>query len=237
LAVGRYTVKGEKQGFKMMALTGIDLNAGAHATADLTLQVGATREEVVVESTRQTINTQSAEMSQTVDSQQVSSLALNERNYVQLTTMIAGAATTTFDQTSFTTGMSTAAAAAINGMREDQNLFTVDGGYNNDSGSNSTQLNNVGIDFVSEVSVQASNFSAEYGHNAAASVNVLTKSGGAQFHGGVFEFDRNDYFDSVNPGSKLNLIRKIHESPDTEGLICYKHVDKTVFEEAEKAFL
>ena len=107
--------------------------------------------------------------------------------------------------------MSTA-AAATNGMREDQNLFTVDGGYNNDSGSNSTQLNNVGIDFVSEVSVQASNFSAEYERNAAASVNVVTKSGGAQFHGGVFEFDRNDYFDSVNPGSKLNLIRKIHES-------------------------
>ena len=205
LSVGQYTVRGEKQGFKMTAVTGIDLNAGAHATADITLQIGAAKEEVIVESTGQTINTQSAEMSSTVDSQQVQDLALNERNYVQLTTLIAGAATTTFDQTSFTTGMSTA-AAAINGMRQDQNLFTVDGGYNNDSGSNGTQLNNVGIDFVSEVSVQASNFSAEYGRNAAASINVVTKSGGSKFHGGAFEFDRNNYFDAASAGSKLVLI-------------------------------
>ncbi len=202
MAVGRYTVKGEKQGFKTTALTGIDLNAGAHATADLVLQVGAIKEEVTVESSGQTLNTQTAEMSATVDAQQVQDLALNERNYVQLTTIIAGAAVTTFDQSSFTTGMSTA-AAAINGMREDQNLFTVDGGYNNDSGSNGTQLNNVGIDFTAEVSVQASNFSAEYGRNAAASVNVVTKSGGSQFHGGGFDFVRNDFFDATSPTNKL----------------------------------
>jgi outer membrane receptor protein involved in Fe transport len=205
LQVGRYTVKGEKKGFKAMSLTGIDVNAGSHATADLTLQVGAASEEITVESAGETINTQSAEMSATVDSQQVADLALNERNYVELTTLIAGAATTTFDQSSLTTGMSTA-AAAINGMRQDQNLFTVDGGYNNDSGSNGTQLNNVGIDFVSQVSVQASNFSAEYGRNAAASINVVTKSGGARFHGSAFEFDRNNFMDAASAGSKLVLI-------------------------------
>jgi hypothetical protein len=202
LAVGRYTVKGEKQGFKALSLTGIDLNAGAHATADLTLEIGTAQEVITVESTGQTINTESAEMSAIVDSKQVDALALNERNFVQLTTMIAGSAMTAFDQTAFTTGMSTA-AAAINGMREDQNLFTVDGGYNNDSGSNGTALNNVGIDFIDQVSVQASNFSAEYGRNAAASVNVVTKSGGAKFHGGAFEFDRNDFFDATSPTNKL----------------------------------
>ena len=47
-----------------------------------------------------------------------------------------------------------------------------------DSGSNATQLDNVGIDFVREVSIQTSNYSAEYGRNDAASVNVVTKSGG-----------------------------------------------------------
>jgi hypothetical protein len=203
LAVGRYTVKGEKQGFKVLSLTGIDLNAGAHATADLTLEIGTAQEVITVESTGQTINTETAEMSATVDSKQVDALALNERNFVQLTTMIAGSAMTTFDQTTFTTGMSTA-AAAINGMREDQNLFTIDGGYNNDSGSNGTSLNNVGIDFIDQVSVQASNFSAEYGRNAAASVNVVTKSGGANFHGGAFEFDRNDFFDATSPTNKLS---------------------------------
>jgi hypothetical protein len=203
LSVGRYSVKAAKQGFKTFTVSGTDLNAGAHVTVDLTLPVGSTTESVTVTAVGETVNTSSAEMATTVDAQQVQSLALNERNFVQLTTIVPGAATTTFDQSTMTTGMSTA-AAAINGMRTDQNLFTVDGGYNNDSGSNSTSLNNVGIDFVSEVTVQTSNFSAEYGRNAASSVNVVTKSGTDRFHGGAFEFVRNQIFDAANPGSKLN---------------------------------
>ncbi|HVJ09659.1 MAG TPA: carboxypeptidase regulatory-like domain-containing protein [Acidisarcina sp.] len=204
LAVGRYSVTAEKQGFKTYTVAGTDLNAGAHATVDLSLPVGSTSESVIVSTTGETINTASAEIARTVDSQQVQTLALNERNFVQLTTIVPGAATVSFDQTAMTTGMSTT-AAAINGMRTDQNLFTVDGGYNMDSGSNSSQLNNVGIDFVQEVTVQTSNFSAEYGRNAASSVNVVTKSGTNQFHGGVFEFVRNQIFDAANPGSKLNI--------------------------------
>lgn len=204
LAVGHYMVTAEKQGFKKVRVTGTSLSAGAHATVNLTLQVGAVAETVEVTALGDTVNSSSAEISRVVDQQQVQALALNERNYVQLTTIVPGAATVSFDQTALTTGMSTA-AAAINGMRTDQNLFTVDGGYNMDSGSNTSQMNNVGIDFVQEVSVQTSNFSAEYGRNAAASVNVVTRSGGNQFHGGAFEFVRNDIFDAISPGSKLNI--------------------------------
>lgn len=204
LPVGHYSVVAEKSGFKRYEVSGSELNAGAHATIDLSLPVGGAEETISVSSVGQTVNTESAEIARTVTQQQVQALALNERNYVQLTTIIPGAATLVFDQTSLTTGQSTA-AAAINGLRTDQNLFTVDGGYNLDSGSNSTQLNNVGIDFVQEVSVQTSNFSAEYGRNAGASVNVVTRSGGNQFHGGVFEFLRNNYADAISPGSKINL--------------------------------
>src|SRR5260370_10731015 len=129
-------------------------------------------------------------------------MALNERNYVQLVSLIPGAALTTIDQALLTTGMSTT-PSSVNGTRADGNFFSVDGGYNMDSGSNATQLDNVGIDFVREVAIQASNFSAEYGRNAGASVNVVTKSGGNNFHGSLFEYVRNDIFDATNPASKL----------------------------------
>lgn len=203
LPVGRYRVTAEGNGFKTSTVSGIELNAGAHPAVNITLTVGSINETVTVSTTGANINTTTAEMSRTVDSQQVQNLALNERNFVQLTTIVPGAATLTFDQSTLTTGMSIT-AAAINGIRNDQNFFTVDGGYNMDSGSNGTQLNNVGIDFTQEVTVQTSNFSAEYGRNAGSSVNVVTKSGGDQFHGGAFEFVRNEIFDSANPGSKLN---------------------------------
>jgi hypothetical protein len=204
LTVGQYSVDGTVKGFKEILVLHTSVDAGAHATVDLKMQLGAATETIEVTAQGQTVNTSSAEIARTVDQQQVQSLALNERNYVQLTTIVPGAATLVFDPTTLTTGMSTA-AAAINGMRTDQNLYTVDGGYNMDSGSNSSQLNNVGIDFIEQVSVQTSNFSAEYGRNAGASVNVVTRSGGNQFHGGAFEFVRNDYFDAIFPSSKLNI--------------------------------
>src|SRR2546425_12399559 len=117
--------------------------------------------------------------------------------------LIPGAALTTFDQTTLTTGMSTT-AASVNGNRADGNLFTVDGGFNLDGGSNATQLNNVGIDFIREVAIQTSNYSAEYGRNDGASINVVTRSGGNSFHGGGFEYVRNDRFDATHVGSKMN---------------------------------
>src|SRR5215831_418528 len=203
LPVGTYKVRVESKGFKTITKDGNDLIAGAHLVVNFPLQIGSVTEVVEVHSTGATVNTLCGEISRTIDSEQVQHLALNERNYVQLVSLIPGAALTSFDQTALTTGMSTT-ASSVNGQRADGNLFTVDGGFNMDSGSNATQLDNVGIDFVREVSVQTSNYSAEYGRNDAASVNVVTKSGGNRFHGSAFEFVRNEIFDATNPGSKLN---------------------------------
>jgi hypothetical protein len=203
LPVGIYSVTGEQPGFKATTVSGNDLVAGARMTVDLALQLGAVTETVEVHGVGATVNTTSGEISRTIDSQQVEHLALNERNYGQLVTLIPGATLTNFDQTTLSTGMSTT-SASVNGLRADGNLFTVDGGYNLDSGSNATQLDNVGIDFIREVAVQSSNYSAEYGRNDAASVNVVTKSGGNKFHGSLFEYVRNDIFDAAFASAKLN---------------------------------
>ncbi len=203
LPVGVYTVSASaQQGFKGIKKTGNDLSAGARLAVDLRLEVGATTDVVEVTATGETVNTVSGELARTVDSRQVQNLALNERNYVQLVSLIPGAALTTFDQQTLTTGMSTT-ASCVNGRRADGNNFSVDGGFNMDSGSNSTQLNNVGIDFIQEVSVKSSNFSAEYGRNSGASVNVVTRRGGEAFHGGAFEYLRNNIFDAINPANKI----------------------------------
>src|SRR5205814_9170270 len=74
----------------------------------------------------------------------------------------------------------------------------VDDGGNLDSGSHATQLNNVGIDFIREVNIKTSNVSAEYGRNSGAAINVTTKSGTNQVHGGAFEFLRNEDLDARN---------------------------------------
>ncbi|HEX7314050.1 MAG TPA: TonB-dependent receptor [Pyrinomonadaceae bacterium] len=198
LPVGTYVVTAESQGFKRAEQRGVALTADARLTVDMALEPGQVTETVQVSTALgETVNNTSGEVARVIDSQQVQNLALNGRNYIQLLTLIPGVAQTTDDQLELSTSLATN-TQSINGNRGQMTNMTVDGGTNLQSGSNASQINNVGIDFIQEVKVQTSNFSAEYGRNSGAQVNVVTKSGGNEFHGSAFEFLRNDKLDARN---------------------------------------
>jgi hypothetical protein len=198
LPVGAYSVGAVRTGFKRAEQSGVSLAADARLTIDLALDAGQVNETVQITSVAgETINTTSGEVARVIDSQQVQSLALNGRNYVQLLSLIPGVALTTDDQLELSTSLATN-TQSVNGNRGQMTNMTVDGGTNLQSGSNASQINNVGLDFIQEVKVQTANFSAEYGRNSGAQVNVVTKSGGNQFHGSGFEFLRNEKLDARN---------------------------------------
>ena len=142
------------------------------------------------------MNTVSGEIARTVDRQQVQNLALNGRNYLQLTTLIPGAPDLNPNALDIMTGLGI--NTSINGSRTNATLLSVDGGFNMDSGSNNSQISNVGVDFIEEVSIKTANFSAEYGRNSGAAVNIVTRSGTNEFHGSVFEYHRNEGLDANN---------------------------------------
>src|SRR5215813_6739811 len=205
LPVGDYAVLVEKQGFKKSNKTGYTLVADGRLTVDFELETGAVSETIeVTASVGETVNSVSGEVSRVIDQSQVQELALNGRNYLQLTTLIPGAPLLNDDQLGLMTGLSV--SQPINGTRGNQNLLTVDGGFNLDSGSNGSQINNVGVDFIREVNIKTSNFSAEYGRNSGSSINVVTRSGENRYHGSAFEFLRNDKLDS---NSFFNNARKV----------------------------
>jgi hypothetical protein len=198
LPVGSYVVSAEGQGFKKSEQVGVALTADARLTVDLTLEPGQVSETVqITTALGETVNTTSGEVARVIDSQQVQNLALNGRNYIQLLSLIPGVAQTTDDQLELSTSLATN-TQSVNGNRGQMTNMTVDGGTNLQSGSNASQINNVGIDFIQEVKVQTSNFSAEYGRNSGAQVNVVTRSGGNEFHGSAFEYLRNDKLDARN---------------------------------------
>jgi hypothetical protein len=198
LPVGTYSVAAERAGFKRATQSGITVTADARLTVDITLEPGQVTETVQISTIAgETVNTTSGEVARVVDKRQVQDLALNGRNYMQLVTLIPGAAILDEDQLALTTSLSIS-QAAINGNRPNYNSLSVDGGFNMDSGSNNSQVNNVGIDFIEEVKIQTSNFSAEYGRNAGAAVNIVTRGGGNSYHGSAFEFLRNDKLDARN---------------------------------------
>ena len=198
LPVGTYRVSVEQSGFGKEVKTGFRLDADGRITADFVLQPGTLTGTVEIStSAGETVNTVSGEISRVVDGQQVQDLALNGRNFIQLASLIPGVALIDEDQMAVTTGLG-AANQSVNGVRPDQNLLTVDGGFDLDSGSNGSQINNVGVDFIQEVSIKTSNFSAEYGRNSGGATNAVTRRGGNSLHGGGLEFIRNDALDARN---------------------------------------
>jgi hypothetical protein len=196
LPVGSYDVTITAPGFKKTEKAGYDLVDEGHVTADFRLQIGVLTDSVVITApVGETVNTVSGELGNTVDSQQIDNLALNGNNYLQLVSLIPGVALLDEDQMATTTSLSVTTWAA-NGGRPGANNLMIDGGMNLDSGSNGSQVNNVGVSFVQQVRVQTAGMSAEYGRNSGAAVNAVTKSGGNTFHGGANFTIRNDAVDA-----------------------------------------
>jgi hypothetical protein len=194
LPIGAYTVAAELAGFKKSSKAGYQLVADGRLTADFQLAVGQVTEVVEVTVQGETVNTISGEIARVVDREQVQNLALNGRNYMQLASLIPGAPLLNDNALAIMTDLGI--GQSINGSRNNASLLTVDGGFNMDSGSNNSQISNVGIDFIEEVSIKTSNFSAEYGRNSGAAINVVTRSGSNDFQGSVYEYHRNEKLDA-----------------------------------------
>ena len=196
LPIGDYSVQVAKTGYGPVEQTGLSVIADAHLTANFQLQVAAVTEVVAVTAiTGETLNTTSGELAHVIDSKEVQGLPLNGRNYTQVLTLIPGAVVTNPDIFSITTGLNST-NQVVNGNRADSANLTVDGAFNQASGSNGSLLNNVSPDFIKEVKIETSNFSAEFGRTSGPAFNIVTKSGTNQWHGDTDEYIRNNDFDA-----------------------------------------
>ncbi|HKX31815.1 MAG TPA: carboxypeptidase regulatory-like domain-containing protein, partial [Blastocatellia bacterium] len=211
LPVGHYAVTIEATGFKKFTRSRIELNVNDRLTEDATLEVGPVTQEVVIESSPLAVELQTATQTGLLTGAEVRELPLNTRNYLQLLTLMPGISSGASDQLYIGTtnpfGQTNVVSFSINGGRNSQNSYTIDGADNVDRGSNLTLLNYPSVDAIAEFKVLRNHYSAEYGRNAAGHINVITKSGGGQFHGGAYEFFRNDklnansFLQNANPAA------------------------------------
>jgi hypothetical protein len=199
LPIGRYSVTVDQAGFRKTVHNGLQVAADARVTSDFQIDLGqtSTAVEVTAAASAETLNTVSGEVSHVIDHEQVDNLALNGRNYMELLTLVPGSVVTSLDQFSVNTSLS-ATNQTVNGHRTNQNNMTVDGLGNLDAGANGSLINNISPDFMQEVKIQTSNFSAEYGRSAGAAFNLMTKNGTNNFHGALFEHFRNNALDARN---------------------------------------
>ncbi|HEX7772721.1 MAG TPA: carboxypeptidase-like regulatory domain-containing protein, partial [Pyrinomonadaceae bacterium] len=205
LLAGNYSISIEAPGFKKVVQGDIKLDVGQRRTVDMTLEAGDIAETVMVQTDPVAVELTTATTSTLVNGDQARELSLNNRNWVQLVALSPGVSNDLADQvyvgTTNPDGQANTVNLAVNGARSSQNTFTVDGADITDRGSNLTIQAYPSVDSIGEFRVLRSLFPAESGRSGGGQVNVITRSGGDQFHGSAYEFIRNDAF---NANSFLN---------------------------------
>ncbi|MGA8269540.1 MAG: carboxypeptidase regulatory-like domain-containing protein [Candidatus Acidiferrales bacterium] len=196
LPAATYSVSVSAKGFESFQESGIVLAAAEKRRVDVELTVGAVSERVTVEGdSAPAVETQSSEVSDTITAKQVTQLELNGRNFTQLVTLAPGVSDQS-GQDEGVVGVFGNVAYSINGGRTEYNNWEIDGVGDMDDGS-ATSLNVYpNADAIQEFKVLTSNYGAQYGKNGSGTVEVITKSGTKDFHGDVFYFGRNDFFNS-----------------------------------------
>jgi hypothetical protein len=199
LSPSTYHLTVEAPGFKTYTRD-VTLLADQSGSLQIQMQLGAATETVNVESTATLVNTVTPVLGQVIEQSRVVDLPLNGRNDADLTKLVAGAIDTNNGagtQQGNTKQVPGAEAISVNGARPDQISYNLDGGSNEDLMSNTNNPFPF-PDAVQEFSVQTNSFDSQYGTNAGAVVDVVTKSGTNSWHGDAFEFVRNREFNARN---------------------------------------
>ncbi len=203
LPIGRYEVKVEASGFQTAVHTAFDLQLSQTAKVDLALTLGPVSQQVEVTSAAPVLQTQTTEVGSVMEANAIASLPLETRNYNQLTLLIPGAVT--ISPASFNTGLKTfnSARPNLNGNREQANYYLLDGMENTEFVDNNVAYS-PSTDAIQEINIITNNPSAEFGQFLGGVINVGLKSGTNQYHGNLFEYLRNDFFNANEWSNNFN---------------------------------
>jgi len=203
LQTGTYTVTVQKSGFQDATVTNALVEVSAERRVDVVMAVAGSQSTVLVAATAQ-VETTNNTLGGTIGARQVADLPVNGRDFTKFLVMVPGASG---DPSGATDSPGSFGLFSANGNRGRSNNYLLDGTDMNDGYRNLPAINEAGvfgtpatilpIEAISEAAI-LSNFEAEYGRNAGATVNIVTKSGTNQFHGALFEFLRNDRLDARN---------------------------------------
>jgi len=207
LQPGTYEVFITLSGFNPVTYKGIELHVNDRLEVNGKLGIGGVSETVLVSSSTQFVQPTAA-VQTLMGPTQVQELPLNNRNFVQLATLVPGVSSDLGDEVGV--GLTSTVSISVNGGRRNSVNWLVDGVSNVDVGSNITLLNTPTLESIQEFKIITSSYQAEWPRSGGGIVNVVTKSGTSKFAGAVYEFFRNDklnansFFRNLSSDSKLN---------------------------------
>ncbi|MGB7284490.1 MAG: TonB-dependent receptor [Candidatus Acidiferrum sp.] len=202
LAPGEYSMRVSKVGFQTVDVMSIMVNVTETEVRNVVLAVGKSEQQITVESSAQTLQTQESTVGTLVNSRAITSIPLTTRNYTQILSLSAGVASSVNDAANLGRG---SVDMSVNGNGASANTFMMDGSQASNWVANAAtdqgagQTGGVAIvnpDAIAEFKVQTAQYDASFGRSPGGAVNVVTKSGSNDFHGSAFEFVRNDIFNA-----------------------------------------
>lgn len=211
LAPSAYKVVGSGMGLGPTEFTNLNLAVGQERTLNITLNPASVVTEITVSGGELTqVDTSSASMGANINSREVATLPLNGRQLSQLYLLTPGAQTAgggSFDNIRFSGRANQQNAVRFDGV---EGSSIIDASPGNLNGESSTGFRlQASLETVAEFRVESSNYPAEFGTGSSGQISIVTKSGGNAFHGGLFEYIRNDVLDARNffDGAKKSALR------------------------------
>ena len=201
-----YDVTVTAAGFETTTRNALVLTIAQVLPVTFNLKVGSANQTISVAADQGVpVETQSSELSTVIDSKQINDLPLILRDPYQLVLLSPGVVTSTNNEGGF----------SVNGQRDRNNNFMLDGADNNDTSVPGTQggISSANPDSAQEFRVITNNFDAEYGRNTGAIIDVVTRGGTNQFHGDAYEFGRynalgaRDFFNKKEDGPQNPYVR------------------------------
>lgn len=200
LQAGHYSITVSRDGFKTTTLPDVELQVAERATINPVLQVGSVSEKVLVTSEAvPLLNTDTSSLGEVVDTKTVSTMPLNGRSFWQLTQLTPGVSYIDGGQNPSTGGTAIRASVVnvnVNGLPPTWTGWYLDGADVTEFQAGGTIIQ-PNVDALQEFKVEGGNMSAEYGHTPTV-INSSLKSGSNAFHGGYYDYLRNNVFDAAN---------------------------------------
>ena len=211
LRIGHYSVKAEASGFKVAEEKGLVLNVGDRRRVDFQMALGAAQETVTVEANVVHVQADSGEASNLITGQQLSQLSVNGRGIYQLAALTPGGSSQ-INASAPNVPVGGDSGVEFNGMRQNHNIYLLDGGEDDDRGGAGGMSIAPSLDAIAEFRALTSNYSADYGLSSGGTMTMVLKSGTTQLHGAAWEFVRNDALDARNffnpPPQKVAELRQ-----------------------------
>jgi len=200
-----YNLRASAKGFETFAQNGIVVNVSSTVRVDVKFTVGSENQTVTVEADALAVQTDSNVVSSLISSEQITEIATENRNFAALAALGLGVSSTLPDNNTPMAGAGGSSfSISANGLRQEHNIWLVDGGESDDRGGAGGLQVMPPQDAIAEFTMLTSNYPPDYGISSGATFSLSIKSGTKKFHGTAYEFNRNTDYDANDYFNKFN---------------------------------